>query len=172
MGKVWLGQLFLGMLWIGGCAHTSHPHGGKLLAEYKPGDDPETVSVPYQANFVLYHWPKPPKNPPPHKWIPEQEVGELFVRGLTRHEQIGFEKDDCQLFAIAGEEKILLEEGRYCWHIHPSSEYRGIKWVLHETGERTVQIVSLPFGLAAAAIVLPVTFVGLILFLPVALILG
>lgn len=154
MGRGALIGALLGLILLGGCSHSGlHPHGGKMIAEYKPCEDAQVKKTPYQANYVLYHWPKPPCDPPPQKWIPENEVIEVFVRGLGKRQPIGFEKaKDGQLFAVAGDEKISIEMGRYCWHIHPSTEYRGLKWFVHETGDRIVEIASLPFGLVAAAI--------------------
>jgi hypothetical protein len=67
---------------------------------------------------------------------------------------------------LAGDEKIVLEEGRYCWHLSPATEYHGVKWVLHETGECVVAVVSLPFELAALALTLPVVAGCFVLFLP------
>lgn len=151
-----LAACLMTVFFLSGCAHhNSHPHGGRMVAEYCPGKDAEVTKTPYQATYVLYHWPKPPCDPPPHKWVPEHEVVEMFVRGLGKRACIGFEKDsDGKLFAVAGDEKIGLEAGRYCWHIHPTTEYTGMKWFAHETGERVVEIVSLPFGLVGGAIAL------------------
>jgi hypothetical protein len=165
--KVLTGCL-LGMGLLGGCAHQNlHPHGGRLIAEFKPGECPDVKKAPYQATYVLYHWPKPPCDPPPHKWVPEQEVVEMFVRGLTKRQPIGFEKGcDGKVFAVAGEEKIELDAGRYCWHIHPSTEYTGVKWLVQETGERAVEIISLPFGLAALIVCLPLLLLFFVFFWP------
>src|SRR5262249_25917988 len=113
--------------------------------------------TPYQATYVLYHWRPQPTDPPPQTWIPDQEVEELYVRGLGRWVNIGFEKGDKgKLFAVAGKEKIPLEDGRYCWHINPATEYHGAERLLHETGQNIVYVVRLPFGLAAAAVAIPV----------------
>jgi hypothetical protein len=158
----------LGMVLLGGCAHQNlHPHGGRMIAEFKPGECPEVKKTPYQATYVLYHWPIPPCDPPPHKWVPEHEVVEMFVRGLGKRQPIGFEKGcDGKVFAVAGEEKIELDLGRYCWHMHPNTEYTGLKWLVHETGERAVEIIAVPFGLAATIIALPFGLAAMILFLP------
>jgi hypothetical protein len=141
---------------ISGCVSNSHLHGGKLVAEHQPGDAPDKCRTPYKATYVLYHWQEPPAGAPPHTWIPEQQVEELFVRGLGRWETIGFEKDaDGKLLAVAGNEKIPLAEGRYCWHISTESEYRGVARVMNEASENTWAAICLPFDLAFAAVVFP-----------------
>ena len=156
--------LFFGMflaLLTAGCATNLHGHGGKFIAEYQPGEHPCTTHTPYKAVYVLYQWRKPPGGTPPHSWIPEQEVTELFLRGLGRWEKVGFEKGpNGELLAVAGGEKIPLEEGRYCWHITTATEYQGVQRVLNETGENVVAVAAMPFGLAAFACMLPV-FAGM-----------
>jgi hypothetical protein len=83
---------------------------------------------------------------------------------------VGFEKSsDGNLVAVAGEEKIPLEPGRYSWHIEPSSEYTGMKWFVHEAKDCTVEIVSLPFEAAAAAVAVPIAVGAFIIALPVLL---
>ncbi|MBI3821582.1 MAG: hypothetical protein HY289_02770 [Planctomycetes bacterium] len=155
-----------------GCARETPKSSGRLIADYAPGKDAEVSKAPYQATYILRHWPNPPADPPPKHWVPDQEIVDLFIRGLDKRQAVGFEKtSDGNLVAVAGEEKIKLEPGRYAWHIHPSTEYTGLKWVIHETGERTVEIISLPFGLAAAALVVPFIFCGFLLVLPFAILL-
>jgi hypothetical protein len=139
-----------------GCASNPHHHGGQLVAEYHPGDEPKTTCAPYKATYVLYHWPAPPTDPAPHTWVPEKEVVELYVRGLGRHDTVGFEKNsDGELQAVAGEEKILLDDGRYCWHISSDTEYRGFARLFHETQENVVNVLELPFGIVILAVELP-----------------
>lgn len=139
-----------------GCAHWNAPTpGGRFITDYKPGKDAELSHTPYQATYVLQHCPDPPSDPPPREWIPEQQVVTLYVRGLGKWQSIGFEKTaDGELLAVAGEEKIKLEPGRYRWHMDPNTEYTGFKWLAHESGQRTVEILTLPFSIAAAVIVL------------------
>ena len=155
--------LLVAALLTAGCLGSPHHHhGGQLVAEYHPGDKPETTSAPYKATYVLYHWPAPPTDPPPHTWVPEKEVVELYVRGLSRHDPVGFAKTDAgQLQAVAGEEKILLDDGRYCWHISPETEYRGFARLIHETQENVVSIVELPFGVFILAVSVPFLLVFL-----------
>ncbi len=141
----------------GGCVSNPHGHGGEFVVEYRPGDQPSTCQAPYKAVYVLYQWHTLPGGPPPHTWIPEQEVSELFLRGLGRWEKVGFEKGSHgELLAVAGGEKISLAEGHYCWHITTASEYQGMQRILHETGENVVTVVSLPFGLAACVCMMPI----------------
>jgi hypothetical protein len=141
---------------ISGCFSNSHLHGGKLVAEHKPGETPDTSHTPYKATYVLYHWLEPPAGAPPHTWIPEQQVEELYVRGLERWEPIGFEKDAAgHLVAVAGKEKIPLADGYYCWHISPETEYRGVARVMHEACENTWCVICFPFDVAFAAVLLP-----------------
>jgi hypothetical protein len=153
-----LAGLWFGAFLLSGCSHDNPQLGnGRLIAEYAPAQSADVSKAPYQATYVLRHWPVPPSDPPPKQWIPEEQIVTMYVRGLERRQSVGFEKTaDGKLLAVAGEEKISLEMGRYSWHIHPSTEYTGAKWFFHETGERVVEIVSLPFEVAAAAVVLPV----------------
>src|SRR5262249_15562292 len=103
-----------------GCAHNPHGHSGELVAEYRPGKEPEVEHAPYKAAYALYQWPKPPESPPPHTWYPEHHAVEIFVRGLSKSDAVGFEKGEGgNIVAVAGDEKIVLEEGAYCWHITP-----------------------------------------------------
>ncbi len=96
--------------------------------------------------------------------MPSEQVVDLFVRGLDKRQSVGFEKTaDGKLLAVAGYEKIALEPGRYAWHIHPSSEYTGLKWFVQETGERVVEVVCLPFELAVVVVAMPFVF-GAFLF--------
>src|SRR5581483_4831397 len=129
---------------------------------------PDEESAPYKATYALYHWRKPPEGEPPQTWVPEQEVEQLYLRGLSKGDKVGFERDDKgRLFAVAGEEKIPLPDGRYCWHITPETEYRGLERVLHETGENVKAIILLPFEVAGAAVgaalLLPLAGTGLLL---------
>jgi hypothetical protein len=137
-----------------------HGHGGAFVAEHKPGETPAVSSAPYQAVYALYRWDPPPEEPPPHTWLPEQQVTEMFVRGLARRDPVGFEKGkDNELVAVAGTEKIPLVEGRYCWHITAGSEYHGTQRLLHEAGENLLTVVELPFELAGVALVAPLLVV-------------
>jgi hypothetical protein len=156
VGRIKTASAIFGMvLLIAGCVHDKPKLPGRLIANCVPGKDEELSKAPYQATYVLREWPAPPI-PPPSRWVPEENVVDLFTRGLDRRQPVGFEKStDGQLFAVAGEEKIPLNPGRYSWHIEPSSEYTGARWFFHEAGERTVEIVSLPFELAAAIVAVP-----------------
>ncbi len=159
-------------LFVTGCCHNPHDHGGEFVAEYKCGDSPDTTTAPYKATYALYQWSKPPDGPPPQKWVPDREVTELYVRGLSRWDKIGFEKgENGKIVAVAGTEKIPLDDGHYCWHITSDSEYRGGDRILHETGENVLAVLTFPFDVAATAVVLPMFAVvgaGFLLFLPVA----
>jgi hypothetical protein len=143
-----------------GCASHRHGHGGELVAEYRPGEEPPTTRTPYQATYALYQWHTPPTEPPPHTWIPDQEVTELYVRGLDRWEDIGFKKEEnAGLVAVAGKEKIALENGHYCWHITPQSEYHGAQRILHEAGDNVLTVITLPFATACFIVVAPLVMV-------------
>jgi hypothetical protein len=155
----------LALLALAGCCTNPHFHSGELVTNLDPGDTPDVDRAPYKATYALYRWRKPPEGTIPVKWIPEQEVDELYVRGLCRFDKIGFERDaDGKLFAVAGDEKIPLEDGRYCWHITPETEYRGMERILHETGENIVGLVSLPFAIVGAVIVLPMAGAAFLLY--------
>jgi hypothetical protein len=153
--KSFTGTLLIA-LFAAGCCHNPHDHGGEFVVEYKPGNSPDTTSAPYKANYALYQWSKLPDGPPPQKWVPDHEVTELYVRGLSRWDKIGFEKgDQGKVVAVAGNEKIPLEDGHYCWHITPETEYHGSDRILHETGENIMTIVELPFDVVGCAVALP-----------------
>lgn len=151
---------------LSGCVHNSHSHGGHLISDYAPGDNAKTRKTPYRATYVLMHRPSPPTNPPPHTWNPDQQVCELYVRTLKKREKIGFEKDsDGKLFAVAGEEKILLEDGKYCWHVSSQERFPMAKWMIAETNDTVLGIVTLPFSLVALALVVPMlALAGLFIF--------
>jgi hypothetical protein len=144
---------------VTGCATNPHCHGGALVVEYKPGDEPTMSRAPYKADYALYRWPTAPEGPPPHTWRPDHDAVELYVRGLKKWDQLGFEKVDGGIVAVAGTEKIHLEPGQYCWHVTSDTEYSGLRLVLHETGEGVVYIVSLPFALAMWVVLMPVVLV-------------
>lgn len=147
-----------------GCVSNPHSHGGKFIAEHRPGETPETAETPYKAVYALYHWQEPPQDAPPHTWLPDQQVAELFVRGLAREDKVGFEKGtNGELIAVAGNEKIPLEDGRYCWHITADSEYRGTQRLWHETGETARTVAAVP----VAIVMLPITAAMFLCALPV-----
>jgi hypothetical protein len=162
MPRKFLPCTLLLLIGLAGCAaHNPHTHGGQFLCEHKSDDKPETTTAPYKATYVLHQWRTPPPDQPtPHTWIAEQQVTELYVRGLEKGDALGFEKDDKgQWFAVAGSEKIPLEPGRYCWHISQATEYRGFGLAVHEVCE-TVQetgamIVALPLGIVFVVLLAP-----------------
>ncbi len=150
-------------LLVGGCCHNAHSHGGKLIVQHEPDSSCAEANTPYKAMYALYHWDKPP-DPPPQTWVPDQQVTQMFVRGLARDEKIGFKKGpNGELLAVAGPETIKLEDGRYCWHITGDREYTGGQRLVHEMGETATSIVALPCGTVlfiASLPVLAVFFVG------------
>jgi hypothetical protein len=144
-----------------GCCSNPHGHSGQLVAELNPSEKAATETAPYKATYVLYRWRNPPEGAAPETWTADEEVERLYLRGLRRWDKVGFERNDKgQLFAVAGEEKIPLQDGHYCWHITPETEYRGMERILHEAGENVVSIAALPFvvvgSAVAAAVLLPV----------------
>lgn len=141
------------LLVLAGCCSNPHCHGGQLISDLGPSETAAVETAPYKATYALYHWRKPPEGTVPQKWVAEQEVEQLYLRGLARGDNVGFERDEKgQLFAVAGEEKIPLPDGHYCWHITPETEYRGLERVLHEIGENLLEVVKLPFAVVAAAL--------------------
>jgi hypothetical protein len=167
--------LLLAALLAAGCTTTNpHSHGGQIVCEHHPDDKPDTTTAPYKATYVLHQWKLPPQDqPPPHYWSAEHEVAELYLRTLEEGEKVGFEKGDKgELFAVAGNEKILLEPGRYCWHISPGTQRGAFRQALATTGEvlgdLIVGIVALPLGIVFLILLLPL----LILCLPAILLIG
>ena len=153
--------LLMATLLAGGCAGNSHSHSGELIAEHTPDSTPEVTEVPYRATYALYQWAHPPEGPPPRTWIPEHEVTELYVRGLSGSDKVGFEKgENGELRAVAGDEKIPLEPGHYCWHITPETEHRGLERAAEVTGDTVCTVVALPFATVAYICALPI-FAGL-----------
>jgi hypothetical protein len=152
MSKTWIAPILLILaLFNAGCLSNPHAHGGKLINQYSPGETPTVSETPYRATYVLYQWQKPPEGPPPHTWMAEHEVLELFVRGLGKAESLGFEKGEKdELMAVAGSEKIPLEPGRYCWHISTESEHRGLVRMAEATGETVRCVVEVPVAGAVA----------------------
>ena len=172
--KAFACKLLLLVLAAGCTNQNPHCHGGHFICEHRPQDTPGTSTAPYKATYVLYQWRLPPQDQPaPHTWMPDHEATELYVRGLDGGEKIGFEKGEKdQLFAVAGCEKILLEPGRYCWHISPETEYRGFQLALHEicetVKETVAAIIALPLGIVLLVLLAPF----LVLFLPCLLLFG
>jgi len=146
-------------VFVAGCATNPHCHGGALVAEYGPDAKAEVTRTPYRADYALYCWPRPPEGPPPHTWRPDHQAVELYVRGLKASEPLGFEKGEGGLVAVAGSEKIHLEEGHYCWHVTADTELRGLQLVAYETVQGTVYVITLPFALAMWVCLMPVVLV-------------
>lgn len=145
---------------VTGCCDNHHCHGGKLVCEHAHKGKPSVDSAPYKATYALYGWRKPPDGSHPEKWIADHEVDQLYVRGLERADKVGFERDSSgQLFAVAGEEKIPLPAGRYCWHVTQETEYRGLERVLHEAGENLLTVAMLPLTVPAFIVVGATTLV-------------
>jgi hypothetical protein len=150
------------LLLTAGCAsHNPHCHGGTFVCECRAADKAEATTAPYKATYVLYQWRNPPAGEPaPRTWIGEHEVAELYIRGLDAGDAIGFEKGDKdQLFAVCGGEKILLEPGRYCWHITQETQPSGFRQVVHEMCETTRDLVTtvlaLPLGIVLLVLLVP-----------------
>jgi hypothetical protein len=140
-----------------GCCSNPHGHSGQLVSELSPTEKPALEAAPYKATYALYRWNNPPEGTPPERWVADEEVERLYLRGLCRYDKVGFERDEKgQLFAVAGEEKIPLADGHYCWHITPETEYRGMERILHETGENVVSIAALPFEIVGAVVFVPI----------------
>lgn len=161
--------LLVFLLLVSGCATSNpHCHGGHFVCEHKgEGGSFATETAPYKASYALYRWKTPPQGQPaPHTWVPEQEVEEIYVRGLDRGDKVGFEKGEKgELYAVAGCEKIALEPGRYCWHITTGSEMHGFRLAVHQCCETVRECVT-------AIIALPMGIILLLFFLPFILLLA
>jgi hypothetical protein len=169
MPRKFLPSTWLLLIALGGCAAPNpHTHGGQLVCEHKCDDKPEATTAPYKATYVLHQWRTPsPDQPTPHTWIAEEQVTELYIRGLEKGDALGFEKDDKgQWFAVAGCEKIPLEPGRYCWHISQATEYRGFHLAVHEVCEAFKETVAMIIGLPAGIVLLVLLAPFFVLCLP------
>lgn len=157
--------VFMVSVFATGCASDPHYHGGQLVAEYGPDNPAAVTRTPYKADYALYRWPTPPEGPPPHTWRPDRDAVELYVRGLKAWEPLGFEKGEGGLVAVAGSEKIKLEDGHYCWHITPDTELRGVRLLLYETAQGTMCVIAVPIAAAMYVCTLPVVLLLCPLFL-------
>ena len=181
-------------LLVTGCAHNPFDFYKHSIAEYKPGDRPETTTAPYQGSYALYRFdpaplttpaelsprsgsdetpkPLPPLElPPGQRFMPDCGAGELYVRLLSDSDKIGFEKsDDGKLIAIAGSERIPVDDGHYCWYVTTEKERHGFEPVCHETCKNGVTVVACalwPVGIAIQvpfAAVLGAGFLGVYLY--------
>jgi hypothetical protein len=80
---------------------------------------------------------------------------------LHRHENIGFEwGQDGHLFAVAGLQRIPLEDGRYFWQATPETERRGADRTWHEFFEAMSDGVSLELGMPGAVLYSLVMMLG------------
>jgi hypothetical protein len=124
---------------VGGCAGAPQEHGGRLVAAYPPEGAPATAAAPYRADYALY-----------------REDGQaLLWRGLAEKETVGFEKSaEGALTAVAGPDRVPLDDGRYCWRVTPETELRGAALVCHDTGN----------ALASAGRFAGATALGVVLF--------
>jgi hypothetical protein len=117
-----------------GCAHNPFDYGLRTIVEYKPGDSPETTNTPYKATYALYLRPKPSqvKEPP------------LYEQVLACSDKIGFEKgDNGKIIAIAGNERIPVDDALYCWLSTSEPEFEGFDYVCHQTCKNGATIVAL-----------------------------
>ncbi len=118
----------------------------ELVAECAPSKNAEMRKAPYEATYVLQQWHARPTR----TGKPYEEALDMFQRGLTKNDSIGFEKaSDGGIVAVAGDERVSLEPGHYTWNV---AQYTGLRWFVHETKEctteaarRTVKVMTLPF---------------------------
>jgi hypothetical protein len=138
--------LFLTAALARGCLGAPPCHNGKLVAEFRPGDRAGAVAVPYAADYAMFRWPAAAAGGHPEAATPGPPAGQPWAwRGLLPGDRVGFERGaDRQLLAVAGPEKIPLPDGRYCWHITPETEYRGLGLVRLEAGEVLRALLTAP----------------------------
>ena len=178
-------------LLVTGCAHNPFDYGEYKIVEHRPGDSPERTLTPYQAEYGLYKVrdcpiavPEPTENgepqqkqidPPNPPRLAEQPPGmevrtggddSVCTRLLYRSDEIGFTRDENgRLIAIAGSERIPVDDGFYCWQVISEPEFHGLEYVSHEAcrnGALTVALALWPVGctVMGCAIVLGLPIVG------------
>jgi hypothetical protein len=135
------------MLLVTGC-NPVNPflYGNVGIVEYKGGESPETTTTPYKATYTLYQgsYRVPHREDgtsdsvPPLETMPGEHFvradGELFVGVLSCADKIGFEKSaDGKIVAVAGSERIPVDDKDYCWYSTSEPEFEGLQWLCHET---------------------------------------
>src|SRR5262249_45264106 len=130
------------------CAGGPQGREGSGLAEYVPGKPGGWAQAPYAADYGLYRCegagrPPGPGEPP------------LLWRGLSEGEAVGFVNEGGGLGALAGPERIPLDEGRYCWRVTPETELRGAALARHEAGKALATAARVSCGTALGLLFLP-----------------
>jgi hypothetical protein len=93
-----------------GCRSTHPFHEGILVSSHLPTHPSEALPLEFSAQYTLYSRPSL-----------EEEGVEVLFRDLERADPLGFAATEGELFAVAGQERIPLPAGLYCWHIRPGS---------------------------------------------------
>jgi hypothetical protein len=142
-------------LFVAGC----NPHFYELVAEHKPGDGPYTTRLDYKSKYELCRNDDPkPALPLSQTSIPEGEDSvppefKSIERDLSAGDEIGFLMgENSKIFAIAGGERIPLDDGHYCWG---DGELHGWKLILVDTYIVVGWSVGVPLLIVSAAIILP-----------------
>jgi hypothetical protein len=84
-----------------------------------------------------------------------------LVRDLSCSDKIGFEKgDDGKLVAIAGSERIPVDDKDYCWFSTGEPELVGFRWLCHETCKNGFTYAPYLLWPVALPIAVPIYAVG------------
>jgi hypothetical protein len=161
--KTWQTELILliiaGILGNGCQTANPHDHGGRMMAEYRPGWQFRQRQAPYSAVYVLYAWTKgrvpatDPAQPPPLHPERAYELRQVFAR---KGEYVGFGWKDGSLIGFAGPTVIPLEDAHYCWHMLPDDESRATD-ARRERIQKTFEII----GLVVVTVVVVVILVAI-----------
>jgi len=148
-----------------GCCSNPHGHSGQLVSELNPAEKPALEAAPYKATYALYRWKQPAGRHGAGEVVADEEVERLYLRGLCRHDKVGFERDDKgQLFAVAERRRSLYRTDTIAGTSPRKTEYRGMERILHETGENVVSIAALPFEIVGSVVIVPVLGVTALVF--------
>jgi hypothetical protein len=125
---------------VGGCARGPRD---RPIADHRPGGPSAATPAPYRADYALYRRDGAPNG------------AAVLWRGLAEGEAVGFETNaEGALAAVAGQERVPLAEGDYCWSITPETELRGVELARHDAAK----------AVASAGRFVGATALGVILF--------
>jgi hypothetical protein len=142
------------VVFAGGCIHFEH---GDVVAEYQPGEPAITAQADYTATYSL--WERLTDSSTRQRTngaSTDSEGAKTKVRdvSLTCGDEIGFQNgENGQIVAVAGGEKIPLDDGHYFWQ---EAEPHGGKLMFNVASI----IVGLPITIPMVVTIWPIMIVG------------